>query len=85
MKVILTKNVPKIGNKYQVINVADGYASNFLFPNKLAEQATQGALVRVEKLMAEEKAQKSIRGDLLIKNLKQIENSISSNWQVSHF
>lgn len=70
MKVILTKNVPKIGNKYQVITVADGYAANFLFPNKLAEQATQAALVRVEKLMSEEKAQKSIREDLLIKNLK---------------
>lgn len=73
MKVILTKNVPKIGNKYQVITVADGYAANFLFPNKLAEQATQAALVRVEKLMSEEKAQKSIREDLLIKNLKSID------------
>ncbi len=73
MKVILTKNVPKIGHKYQVLTVADGYAANFLFPNKLAEQATQSALVRVEKLMAEEKAQKSIREDLLIKNLKQID------------
>ncbi len=72
MKVILLRDVPKIGHKYQVMTVADGYAGNFLFPNKLAEQATQSALVRVEKLMAEEKAQKSIREDLLIKNLKAI-------------
>ncbi len=73
MKVILLKNVPKIGNKYQVITVADGYAGNFLFPNKLAEQATQSALVRVEKLMAEDTAQKAIREDLLLKNLKAID------------
>lgn len=76
MKVILLKDVPKIGHKYQIMTVADGYAGNFLFPNKLAEQATQSALVRVEKLLAEEKAQKAVREDLLIKNLKAIDGVV---------
>jgi large subunit ribosomal protein L9 len=72
MKVILLKNVPKIGKKYQVINVASGYAANFLFPKNLAEIATDKAIVRVEKLLAEQGAQKKIMEDLLLKNLSDI-------------
>ena len=40
MKVILLQQVPKVGRKFDVVNVADGYANNFLFPQKLAEMAT---------------------------------------------
>lgn len=39
MKVILTKDVKGQGKKDQVINVSDGYARNFLFPQKLAVPA----------------------------------------------
>lgn len=40
MKVILIKNIKKIGNIDDVKDVADGYARNYLFPNNLAIQAT---------------------------------------------
>jgi large subunit ribosomal protein L9 len=40
MKVILLKDVKSVGKKGEVINAADGYARNFLFPRKLAEEAT---------------------------------------------
>lgn len=41
MKVILLKDVPKVGRKYDVKDIADGYVRNFLLPRKLAELATE--------------------------------------------
>ena len=40
MKVILTQDVRGQGKKGEMINVSDGYARNFLFPRKLAQEAT---------------------------------------------
>ena len=40
MKVILLQDVRGQGKKGQLINVSDGYARNFLFPRKLAQEAT---------------------------------------------
>ena len=42
MKVILQADVKGTGKKGQVFEVADGYARNFLFPKKLAIEATTG-------------------------------------------
>ncbi|WP_061996686.1 50S ribosomal protein L9 [Clostridium sp. ATCC 25772] len=39
MKVILLKDVKNVGKKGEVINAADGYARNYLFPKKLAQEA----------------------------------------------
>lgn len=41
MKVILLADVKNLGKKGEVINTSDGYARNFLFPRKLASEATQ--------------------------------------------
>ena len=44
MKVVLLQDVKSIGKKDQLVNVSDGYARNFLFPRKLAKEATTGAI-----------------------------------------
>jgi large subunit ribosomal protein L9 len=44
MDVILLKDVEKVGLRGDVVNVAPGYARNFLLPRKLAEPATEGRL-----------------------------------------
>ena len=41
MKVILLQDVKKLGKKDQVIEVSDGYASNYLIPHRLAVQVTK--------------------------------------------
>lgn len=48
MKVILLQDVPKIGRKNEVKNVADGHAVNFLIPRKLAVFATDEAMKRAK-------------------------------------
>jgi large subunit ribosomal protein L9 len=48
MKVILLRDVAKIGRRFDVREVPDGHALNFLIPRKLAEPATKEALRRLE-------------------------------------
>ena len=43
MKVILTKDVEKLGKSGEMRMVADGFATNFLIPNQLAVPAAGGA------------------------------------------
>lgn len=49
MEVILLQDVDKIGLRGDVVNVARGYARNFLFPRKLAEVATPGAVQELQR------------------------------------
>lgn len=44
MKLILTADVPGLGGKGEVVEVADGYGRNYLLPKNLAMKATAGAL-----------------------------------------
>lgn len=44
MQVILLADVKSLGKKGTVVNVSDGYARNFLFPKRLAMEATEGNL-----------------------------------------
>jgi large subunit ribosomal protein L9 len=48
MKVILTEDVEKLGASHEVVEVADGYARNFLLPRSLAVPATASAMANLE-------------------------------------
>jgi large subunit ribosomal protein L9 len=48
MKVILADDIDTLGNKGDVVSVADGYARNFLIPKGKALFATKGALRQAE-------------------------------------
>jgi large subunit ribosomal protein L9 len=48
MKVILTRDVPKLGKDGEVVAVADGYARNYLFPRQLAVVAKGAAMKQHE-------------------------------------
>src|SRR5690606_41700943 len=50
MKLILTSDVEDLGKKGEVVDVADGYARNFLLPRKKAVKATEGAIRTAEEL-----------------------------------
>lgn len=48
MKVILLQNIKSVGRKFEVRQVKDGYARNFLFPRGLAKIATDNTVKELE-------------------------------------
>lgn len=75
MKVIFLKDIPRVGRRYDVKEVSDGYARNFLFPQKAVEIATPAALSALKKKKAETEGTRKVREDLLLKNLEDIKNA----------
>jgi large subunit ribosomal protein L9 len=52
MKVILKHDVPNLGDAGEIVDVADGYGNNYLFPRGLAMRATKGAVADAEAIRA---------------------------------
>ena len=74
MKIILIEDVRGFGKKFDVKEVNDGYARNFLFPNKLAEHATPSALKKIAGMKEEhDKNEKD-----LIAHLSELARKISA-------
>ena len=75
MKVILIKDVKSQGKKGDIIDVADGYANNYLISKKLAIPATASAITinkaqkEAEKRIYEEEKNKAIELSKLLNNI----------------
>ena len=80
MKVILNADVKGTGKKGEIVNVSDGYARNFLFPKKLATEATAANVTAQEtKLKAQEhkKKQEEEEARALAAKIKTMEVKVS--------
>jgi large subunit ribosomal protein L9 len=49
MKVILLEPLERVGKPFDIVEVKDGYARNYLFPRKMAIEATDGNIRGLEK------------------------------------
>lgn len=56
MKIILLDDVPKLGRRGEVRDVADGYARNYLLPHRLALHATTSNLKNLEHIKAQQES-----------------------------
>jgi large subunit ribosomal protein L9 len=74
MKVILLRDVAKLGRRYEVVNVPDGLALNKLIPSKDAVAATPDQIKRVENLKKKNLADK----DALVSKLKEVSSFFSA-------
>jgi len=72
MRVILKQDIKGVGRKYEVKDVADGYAVNLLIPKKMAEYATPEAVKKAEILKATTLAEIEIREELTKKQIEML-------------
>ncbi len=72
MKVILLKDIPKVGRKFDVKDVAEGHALNLLIPRGMAKAATVQALQQIEQMKKADLVERQVQGELLAKNLESI-------------
>lgn len=80
MKIILLQDVKGIGRKFEVKDVSDGYARNFLIPRKLAEFASPSTVKQAESLKKTLEAEREIKENLArkaVEVLKDVKVSIN--------
>ena len=79
MKVILLQDIKNVGKKDEIINRSDGYARNYLFPKKLAVEATKDNLNQLkarQDTAKRKKEQEKEEAKQLAEKLKKITLSI---------
>ncbi len=76
MKIILLKDIAKVGKRYETKDISDGYAANMLIPRGLAVAATPDAIKRFQKEKSKEDGQRAMQEELFVKSLKDLEKVI---------
>ncbi|MDO8407822.1 MAG: 50S ribosomal protein L9 [bacterium] len=69
MKVVLTRDVKGMGRAHEAVETKDGYALNFLIPQKLAIPATPAALKEAERRQVQTSQRKELDVKLLAENI----------------
>ncbi|MGE0445741.1 MAG: 50S ribosomal protein L9 [Vicinamibacterales bacterium] len=80
MEVILREHVEHLGERGQIVKVADGYARNYLLPRKLALPATEGNRKHVErerKIVEAREAESKGQAEALAARIAAIDISIA--------
>ena len=75
MKVILTTNIKKLGKIGELVKVKDGYARNYLFPNKMALRENKKNIKYYEKIKEEIKFKENEKleeAKELLENIKKL-------------
>lgn len=72
MKVILTQDVKGKGKAGDIVNVNDGYARNFLFPKKMAKEATKENLNSASQKIAAAQHQKSVEKQTAVETAERL-------------
>ena len=73
MKVILVQDIKNVGRKEQVLEANDGYARNYLFPKKLAIEATKDNMAKLQAKKTSEANKKKAEIDANKEIAKKIE------------
>ncbi|MEK7569724.1 MAG: 50S ribosomal protein L9 [Patescibacteria group bacterium] len=76
MRVIFLQDVPRVGRRFDVKDVNDGYAMNFLLPRRLAEVASEKNLKELEERKKQIIVEKEIQEELLEKNLEELSGKV---------
>ena len=76
MKVILNEDVAGKGKKGDIVNVSDGYARNFLFPKKLAKEATAQNINTAEQKLAAKVHKKHVEKQTAQETAEQMKNMV---------
>lgn len=56
MQVILLKDIEKLGDRFDVVNVKPGYGRNYLIPQGFAQVANKGNMEKLDEIKAREAA-----------------------------
>ena len=73
MKVLLCEDVEKLGWYGDIVNVLEGYARNYLLPQRLAVMPTEAKI----KAMADEKAKRSEHRNVVVENMKKAAEAVN--------
>ena len=74
MKVILTTNIKKLGKIGDLVDVKDGYARNFLFPNNMALRNNKKNIYHYEKIKEDVKIKEDKKVAEVKNNIEKIKN-----------